>query len=141
MREFGTIGQVASAGNSSTRRAYSLIDATPRPGTNYYRLRTVDQDGSSQLSKIVAATIDDVTPTMTVTGNPIADGKIRLAVRNMAGATYQLRTITGQAIRTTVTSQNDRVVELQLGQALSAGIYLLEGNAGTSRQIVKILAD
>ncbi len=141
LREFGAIGQVASAGNSSTRRAYSLIDAAPRPGINYYRLRTIDKDGTSQVSKVVAATIDDVTPTMTVTGNPISDGKIRLAVRNMAGATYQLRTITGQAIRTTVTSQNDRVVELQLGQAVGAGIYLLEGNTGTSRQVVKLLAD
>ena len=141
LREFGAVGQVTSAGNSTTRRVYSLIDAAPHPGTNYYRLRTVNQDGTSQLSKVVAATIDDVTPAMAVTGNPISDGKIRLAVRNMAGATYQLRTITGQAIRTTVTSRNDRVVELQLGQAIGAGIYLLEGNTGTSRQVVKLLTD
>ena len=141
LREFGAIGQVAAVGTSSTRRAYNLVDAAPRPGTNYYRLRTVDRDGTSQLSKVVAATIDDVTPVMTLTGNPISDGKIRLAVRNMAGATYQLRTLTGQAIRTSIVSQNDRVVELQLGQAVSAGVYLLEGNTGTSRQVVKILND
>ncbi|MBO0939147.1 hypothetical protein J2I47_21510 [Fibrella sp. HMF5335] len=141
LNEFGAIGQLKPVGNSTTRQTYTLVDKAPRPGTNYYRLRTVDQDGTSQLSKVVAATIDDVTPVMTVTGNPITDGKIRLAVRNMAGATYQLRTITGQTIRTTVTNQNDRLVELQLGQPVSAGLYLLEGTIGTAQQVVKILAD
>ncbi|MBO0933170.1 ExeM/NucH family extracellular endonuclease [Fibrella aquatilis] len=141
LSEFGAIGQVASAGNSATRRAYNLIDPAPRPGTNYYRLRTIDRDGSSELSKVVAATFDDETPVMTLMGNPISDGKIRLAVRNMAGATYQLRTLTGQTIRTSIVSQNDRLVELQLSQAVGAGIYLLEGQVGITRQVVKILAD
>lgn len=141
LREFGSVGQVTAAGNSATRRAYSLVDAAPRPGTNYYRLRTIDRDGTSQVSKVVAVQFNDETAVMSVTGNPISDGKIRLAVRNMAGATYQLRTITGQAIRTTITSQNDRVVELQLSQPVSAGMYLLEGQTGSARQVVKVLAN
>ncbi|MEZ0483802.1 ExeM/NucH family extracellular endonuclease [Fibrella aquatica] len=140
-REFSAIGQVSATGNTMARKAYGLIDNQPIDGINYYRLRTVDRDGSSETSKIVAVTVDEITQAMTLMGNPIDSHQIQLAVRNMAGATYHLRSLTGQTIRLQTLLQTDRLVKLQVDQSVSAGVYLLEGKTGTNRNVVKVVID
>ncbi|HMK39245.1 MAG TPA: T9SS type A sorting domain-containing protein, partial [Bacteroidota bacterium] len=44
-------GFVAGNGTSVAVRQYSWVDRNPLPGTNYYRLRQVDLDGSSRLTE------------------------------------------------------------------------------------------
>ncbi|QCR22300.1 T9SS type A sorting domain-containing protein [Pontibacter sp. SGAir0037] len=54
---FDSIGTVAGAGNSYARRKYSFCDQSlvnSRPDTYYYRLRQVDEDGSTSFSKVIA---------------------------------------------------------------------------------------
>ncbi|MEZ0542504.1 DUF5689 domain-containing protein [Fibrella arboris] len=140
-REFSTVGQVAASGHSASRKAYGLTDEQPLTGTSYYRLRTVDVDGTSETSKIVAVTLDETTPAMALLGNPIADNQLQLAVRNMAGASYQLRTLTGQAVRMQLVHLTDRVVKLQVDQPLATGVYLLEGRIRTSRTVLKVVIE
>jgi hypothetical protein len=52
--EYQQIGQVSAAGNSTSTTAYEFLDAQPLPGFNYYRLKMIDIDGSSELSEVVA---------------------------------------------------------------------------------------
>ena len=49
---FRSIGRVSAAGNSNTAKNYSLIHTTPVNGTNYYRLKMVDVDGSFKYSAV-----------------------------------------------------------------------------------------
>ncbi|HRD54684.1 MAG TPA: T9SS type A sorting domain-containing protein, partial [Flavobacteriales bacterium] len=51
---FQQIGQVAAAGNSASTTAYTFLDPQPLPGFNYYRLKMIDADGSSELSEVVS---------------------------------------------------------------------------------------
>jgi hypothetical protein len=51
---FQQIGVVAAAGNSNSATAYEFLDPQPLPGFNYYRLKMIDTDGSSELSEVVA---------------------------------------------------------------------------------------
>ena len=50
------IGFIIGAGNSQTSRNYQFLDQNLPAGTYYYRLRQVDFDGHSQLSKVVEVT-------------------------------------------------------------------------------------
>ncbi|HRH37365.1 MAG TPA: T9SS type A sorting domain-containing protein [Flavobacteriales bacterium] len=52
--DFSLIGSVDAAHNSMTATSYSFVDGSPKVGVNYYRLNSVDADGSSTLSQIVA---------------------------------------------------------------------------------------
>jgi large repetitive protein len=52
------VGFVPGAGNSQTRKDYKYLDMNLPAGTYYYRLRQVDLDGHSQLSKVVQVTFD-----------------------------------------------------------------------------------
>ena len=50
---FVSIGRVAAAGNSSQPTAYTFLDPAPLSGNIYYRLRSVDADGSFAYSQTV----------------------------------------------------------------------------------------
>lgn len=47
------IGFIEGHGSTLEAQSYFFTDGVPLPGTNYYRLRQVDFDGSTQLSHIV----------------------------------------------------------------------------------------
>lgn len=52
-QEFFAIGEVAGAGNSSTLLEYTFDDRNPS-SMNYYRLKQIDFDGTSTLSKVIS---------------------------------------------------------------------------------------
>ncbi|MGV3637086.1 MAG: T9SS type A sorting domain-containing protein, partial [Flavobacteriales bacterium] len=49
---FKSIGVVPAAGNSAVRRDYDFTDDAPFLGTNYYRLKMVDQDHGMEYSDV-----------------------------------------------------------------------------------------
>ena len=140
-RTFEAIGRVAATGDTKNRQAYGLFDALPLSGTSYYRLHMVDRDDKSEYSRIVSVTLDDETPAMALLGNPVSGNTIRLAVRNMGGANYRLRSLTGQVIVTQTAVQTGRTVALHAGQPLPAGVYLLEAHAKTRRLTLKVVVN
>jgi hypothetical protein len=93
-RAFSKIGIVyskADKGTSKEKLAYDYIDASPLAGTNYYRLRQVDQDGKSEYSKIEQVTFGSASGVKvypnpaTSTVNVEASENSKIAVYNMIG--------------------------------------------------------
>ncbi|MGA0557879.1 hypothetical protein ACO2Q8_14575 [Larkinella sp. VNQ87] len=57
-KAFEALGRVVSSGFSESLQAYGFTDEAPVLGTNYYRLRQVDQDGRFEYSKIIGVGYD-----------------------------------------------------------------------------------
>ncbi|MBK9151534.1 MAG: T9SS type A sorting domain-containing protein [Saprospiraceae bacterium] len=53
-RKFHSIGEIKGAGDSREERHYYFTDEKPLPGTNYYRIRQTDYDGTYSFSEIKA---------------------------------------------------------------------------------------
>lgn len=53
-KEFIKIADVKGAGTSFKRTKYSFTHHHPKPGLNYYRLKQIDIDGSTEYSKIIS---------------------------------------------------------------------------------------
>jgi hypothetical protein len=53
-KNFEKIGQVAAVGNSNTLQNYSFRDAQNIPETTFYRIKSVDFDGTTEYSKTVS---------------------------------------------------------------------------------------
>lgn len=70
--EFTEIARVKAAGNSMSSQHYTIIHSFPLPGKNYYRLKQVDDDGQSTLSKIVTVQMNGKVSTV-VYPNPVVD--------------------------------------------------------------------
>lgn len=130
LSEFGTIGQVSARGTTDSRQLYTFSDDWPDGGTTYYRLRQVDHDGSFNYSDIVAAVLDDETPTLQLqeTGLP---NLVRLKGRNLGGATFSVISPTGQLVPVNVRPESDGAIGLEGN--FGAGIYLIRVDVRSSR--------
>lgn len=82
--QFEVLGQVKGAGNSNEILNYNYIDQHPFNGISYYRLRQVDFDGKSSMSKIVSINRNTNNPIINNTyPNPVVD-KLHI---DLAGST------------------------------------------------------
>lgn len=72
---FEKIGKVNASGNSNQLINYNFTDEKPFQGKNYYRLKTVDYDGSYEYSKIISVDYE-VAKQFNVYPNPYVNGNI-----------------------------------------------------------------
>ncbi|PQA56959.1 T9SS type A sorting domain-containing protein [Siphonobacter curvatus] len=71
-RSWRTIGSVAAKGNSTAEQRYSFLDTDPANGINYYRLRMVDFDGYTELTRSQSIAFE-LAAQASVYPNPVAD--------------------------------------------------------------------
>lgn len=71
-KNFESIGKVDAKGESNTLLNYGFVDQTPLSGTNYYRLKQIDMDGSYSFSKAISILFDTHIK-ISVYPNPVTD--------------------------------------------------------------------
>lgn len=99
-RNFKKIATVASVNNSNSRSTYSYEHKSPISGSNYYRIKAVDRDGTATLSDTRLVNLKasyGLYPTVVTNGQftitqPLSTA-INLTIRNAVGATVLQRTI------------------------------------------------
>ncbi len=70
--EYKNITQVSSIGDSEHQNVYATKDWSPYYGTNFYRLKMVDRDGSFEYSNIEVVRFE-VAPVLLIYPNPVRD--------------------------------------------------------------------
>jgi len=111
---YSEIGSVAAAGTSHTLRTYSFTDATPAPGTNYYRVKEQDLDSKLTYSSIRALHFS-------------AAGPAKVAWTSAASGQAEITLLSGNNELYSVIDINGR--KLQQGH-MSGGKLYLSGMAG-----------
>ncbi len=97
---YASIGLVPAMGNSTSTTNYMLVDPAPLPGTNLYRLRAVDQDGSSYISNVVAVTFHAATGALRACPNPTeGDLNIDIEVVREGGHSLRIMDASGRIVR------------------------------------------
>jgi hypothetical protein len=118
-----------TANNAGTSN-YSWLDPKVLPGYYYYRVRSIDNKGKIQYSKIVTVLIGSGKPSFTVYPNPITNGMINLQFINQPAGKYGIRLMNqlGQII---VSKQIERMngsstESIKWDYNLAHGIYQIE---------------
>lgn len=136
-KSFESIGMVKSRGNSSTQNRYMFTDAAPVAGNNYYRLKSVDQDGSfaysgmlllSNSAKLLAGDVQIYpVPTTDILHVFIANREA------LAQPTFEIIDLFGKSVQAPVSgADGDWTIETS---GLSSGIYFIRlTNAGLVSQ-------
>ncbi|CAN5378867.1 hypothetical protein BH11BAC3_BH11BAC3_02010 [soil metagenome] len=75
----------------TTSDTYNWLDVNAASGDNYYRIRTVDKDGSFAFSKVVKVNVAKNQSGMVVYPNPVTNGKIHLQMNNLQAGVYSVR--------------------------------------------------
>jgi hypothetical protein len=118
---FEKTGIVKAAGNSGIEKQYAFEDKQPFAGTNNYRLKMVDKDGSAEYSKIVTVQNDGRTG-ISIYPNPVQSTLYVEGATNRIS--YQIKNTSGQVL---ITGRLNNTEGINLS-TLSTGIYILVVN-------------
>ncbi|MFC0775862.1 S8 family serine peptidase [Terrimonas alba] len=140
---FVKIGEVISAGNSTSQRQYQFTDEEyNKQGVRYYRLKMIDIDGKFSYSIIRAVVFDDEIKWQ-VYPNPsggvfnfvyqVNEGEmVNIKLHDINGKLVQQRTMTANAFVQKIT------IDLS-GPNYASGLYLLEATAGDKKYTFRLL--
>lgn len=138
-REFVQIGRVEMAGNSRITQQYGFVDTKPLAGTNYYRLRIVDVDGSFQISRLIAIDNGANSVAFVLLGNPASSREIKFLLKNDDASNINLYDLSGRPLRFSLVRTGNEFM-LKPTNNLSSGLYLLSlRNVNTGALTRKVL--
>jgi Bacterial Ig-like domain/Lamin Tail Domain/Secretion system C-terminal sorting domain len=133
---FNTIGTVNAKGFASD---YSLVDANPAIGNNFYKLQMTDKDGKFEYSKIVKVNFNKQM-LVHITPNP-ASTIINIAIENINSAiTVQVIDLNGKLVKQQLISQGSRSGSINI-TGLAKGFYTVKvittSSAGTQKLLIQ----
>lgn len=138
-KNFQTIGKVAANGNSNARHDYTFSDNAPLTGVNYYRLRQVDFDETSQnsaivsvLSGVISTKINRIFPSLVTT-------ELQVETQSPSNTILTIIDLSGRvAIRKTLTTEGYNRSTLNV-QNLAAGTYFITLESGATKVTEKFV--
>jgi hypothetical protein len=136
--EFMTIGKVTANGNSTEKRYYNFLDQSPLKGNNYYRLRQVDINGSSENSRIISIANNEHSVAFEILGNPVINRELTFLLKGATGQSIQLHDMSGRKIKFSLMNTGN-VFTVKPAGTLSPGLYILSLQNRNISQSKKVL--
>jgi hypothetical protein len=135
-RYYASIKTITPQGNY-TLNEYVAYDANVNTGTNYYRLKMTDKDGSVTFSRIVVFNTK-ASEAFVVYPNPGAANISLQHGKAVKGATIQVLSVDGKLIRNFAVEENANQTSLNVEQ-LIAGSYFIQFVNGAERKSVQFV--
>lgn len=140
-RTFVGLGQVNSQGNSQAVQAYQFTDAQPLKGSNYYRLKQTDIDGSFSYSSVVE--VVNSSYQIEVFPNPLQrNGQLNIQVESQKATSLriQLLNLMGQVLidQQATADAGNSTHQLDLAN-ISQGYYLVAIETPFERVVRKVM--
>ena len=136
---FNRIGEIAGAGTTTETHDYQFTHHTPSAGSNYYRLKQVDFDGTFAYSKVLAINAPG-SHDIFAFPNPAKD-KITLQYDYSKGAgNVQLFDALGRRLNASIGGYAGNY-EVKLPEGLAKGTYWLKVERGGKVQTVAVVKE
>lgn len=133
------ITQLPAAGFSRSPKTYYFTDESALFGTNYYRLRQIDQDGTQQVFRPQTVTIEDLDVPFGVFPNPVNTHIFMVKTEDSDEANVTLKDIENHIVATKVQKISQTIMEITTSNLLQSGIYFLEVQTLGNTKIHKIM--
>ena len=130
-KDFSRVNTIYASGVNNSSNNYVAYDEAPEMGNNFYRIKSVDKDGSQKYSPIIkVASGKTATGSITIYPNPIKGNVINLQFTNQLSGLYQVRLINnaGQMIssnKVTINGSNT-LQSISTNKELKGGLYQVE---------------
>ncbi|MDQ3846742.1 MAG: T9SS type A sorting domain-containing protein, partial [Bacteroidota bacterium] len=132
---FQTIGTVQASASANGSSAYSLLDAAPLAGLNYYRLKQYDRNGQEQVYGVRLVKTGSAMTALALYPNPVVDGfNLALQTTPAKPLTYCIQNANGQIVQTGILTSREQWLETG---RLSAGVYVLSLENGQTARFFK----
>lgn len=141
-RLFEKAGTVSATGNTGAAARYSFTDndaANQSSSTVYYRLRTLDVDGTLSYSKVVSLTYDRTYSVFSVYPNPIRHSmKVRVSLPEAMMVNIQVLDMQGRIIHSQASSLGSGASEVEIdSRNWPAQVYSVK-LIGPDRQVLGV---
>jgi hypothetical protein len=139
-KEWSTLGSVNASGTVSVEQSYAYTDAAPAQGTNYYRLKIVDNDAKYEYSPIKSVSFTVTSLSVVSSPNP-ASSILNVSVSQPGNEPYRLRLInrSGQVVYDQKHAAGNSTITVNIS-SFAEGTYFLETtNTSGGRQINKVM--
>lgn len=130
--------------NAAGATAYNVNDESPLDGVNFYRLKTIDLDGSFKYyERIITAKVSESSlPKGSVYPNPFNNSTIRVTLTGLKTGNYEytLVNLAGSLVSKGTLNYTGAPVLIELPTSLIDGIYLIslgDGNQQVRMKVVK----
>jgi len=139
--DFEKIATISGAGNSSSRLTYQSLDERPSVGTNFYRLKQIDTNGSVEYSNIIS--IDYKSSGVVVLyPNPVKDELfISFDSKRTGEVNVEIYSTSGQLLRSWQQSVAQGRERLNFdAEGLLPGVYVIQltnGKEVVSKRFIK----
>lgn len=128
------------AGEPVSLREYSYVDSAPYTGYNYYRLKSIDIDGTSEYSKIAGVLYEGTGEKLSVYPNPIVGDvmKIKVPFNPTPHDKVTLLNVQGiEMLHANITISGEQ--EISLGKGISPGVYILRYTSPVILKTFKVI--
>ena len=129
--------------NDGSNAGYSFVDATPLPGVNFYRIRSVETNGKVLYSRIVKVNSQSANMDLVIYPNPVTGNQFSLQLPALIKNVYTIRITNtqGQQVYQRTLNHNGGVATevIQLPATLKGGYYhllLTGGDVKLSRSFI-----
>jgi uncharacterized delta-60 repeat protein len=135
-KNFITIGNVNALDNGQQEMDYSFIDNTPTAGDNFYRIKSVSNDGIGKYTDIVKVNFANSIAAIFLSPNPVKD-ILHIQGLSTLSKTISLLDLEGRLLQQITTSNSNYSLNVK---PLSAGVYFVriaEGDKTTKLRFIK----
>lgn len=134
---YSEIAEINGAGNSIEQKTYTYIDENPKEGTNYYRLRQTDFDGSFAYSEIKTVNINTEISSVNIYPNPVNGNTLTIETNGDENLIFTLYDNIGAKMDVSVVKDNNKqTIDVS---SLPKGLYFLETQMDNVSKYRKIL--
>lgn len=138
-RDFATITTI---NGSETNRFYSYNDSRLQKGTNYYRLKMADVDGTVKYSKVVAIVNDDKGFVITsIAPNPVQDiATVTISAAKQGGVDFKVYDLSGTVVKQwhSNISEGSNTISMNV-VGLAAGTYHVLASSPDTRSVFRFI--
>lgn len=133
---FEALEQISAAGISNSIIKYSGYDKNIVSGKNYYRLKQVDLDGTSQYSKIVFVEVDRI-DYVSISPNPF---KNKLIIEGYFSSNNELNIINlkGESVFQQNIDKGEKSIKINIPN-LKNGVYFVKINNNNGQKLYKVI--
>ncbi len=142
-KNFTEVNSLIAKGNNNTSADYNWLDAKPFSGYNYYRIKSVEKNGTVKYSEVIRVTTNNIGDDISVYPNPVTNNVINIQFNKQPLGRYMLHLINdaGQVVyeKEISVNSNNSSQALSLQPSFAKGIYQLKLNGpGDKKTVQKI---
>lgn len=141
LERWQTLDFIKGAGTAFDTRTYYFKHKNPRPGSNYYRLKQMDYDGSYKYSSVVSVDLTNHhLSNLKIFPNPVQNNQFTLYLPeiDMEQATLEIFNTVGQLVQTEVLTHSETVIRTD---NLPTGMYWFSVDVNGQRSIEKVIVE